>query len=322
MNVIYLKYKNTKRLAVTRNSRDYSVLDTEKSLYTLVLDSLNKDELLEEFINKIPILDVIKKDDSIDFLFPISSENALNTIVSGTGLTHKNSVMTSDSMKLNKDLNEAERIYLDGLNEGKPNEGNIGANPEWFFKGFGDQLYTSGDTLNVPPYALGAGEEAEIAAIYVIDAKGNPCRVGFALGNEFSDHVIEKRNTYYLAQSKLLPCSIGPEVFIGEFPAEIFGKIKILRKNKIIWEEDFKTGSKYMTHSLENIEHHVFKHEIFRKPGGVHVLYLGADQFSFRDGIEFCSEDKIDISANIFKFPLVNKVFVNSKQKHFSVKKI
>ena len=32
MNVIYLKYKNTKRLAVTRNSRDYSVLDTEKSL--------------------------------------------------------------------------------------------------------------------------------------------------------------------------------------------------------------------------------------------------------------------------------------------------
>ena len=42
-----------------------------------------------------------------------------------------------------------------------------------------------------------------------IDDDGQPCRVGFALGNEFSDHVLERQNYLYLAHSKLRPCAFG-----------------------------------------------------------------------------------------------------------------
>ena len=40
--------------------------------------------------------------------------------------------------------------------------------------------------------------------------------LGFALGNEFSDHVTERVNYLYLAHSKLRWCSFGPELRVGE----------------------------------------------------------------------------------------------------------
>ena len=40
----------------------------------------------------------------------------------------------------------------------------------------------------------GRGEEAEIVGLYIVDAPdGHPYRIGYALGNEFSDHVTEAR---------------------------------------------------------------------------------------------------------------------------------
>ena len=44
-----------------------------------------------------------------------------------------------------------------------------------------------------------------MAGIYVIGDDGTPFRVGFALANEFSDHVTERINYLYLAHSKLRP---------------------------------------------------------------------------------------------------------------------
>ena len=63
-----------------------------------------------------------------------------------------------------------------------------------------------------PSFALDGGEEPEIAGIYVIGDDGAPFRVGFALSNEFSDHVTERVNYLYLAHSKLRPASFGPEI--------------------------------------------------------------------------------------------------------------
>ena len=47
---------------------------------------------------------------------------------------------------------------------------------------------------------------------------GAPVRIGFALGNEFSDHVTERQNYLWLAHSKLRPASLGPELLIGDLP--------------------------------------------------------------------------------------------------------
>src|SRR5918994_1056027 len=51
----------------------------------------------------------------------------------------------------------------------------------------------------MPAFALDGGEEAEIAMLYLVDDGGRPRRVGYALGNEFSDHVLERQNYLYLA---------------------------------------------------------------------------------------------------------------------------
>ena len=70
----------------------------------------------------------------------------------------------------------------------------------------------------MPGFALDGGEEAEIAVLYLIDDGGRPRRVGYALGNEFADHVLERQNYLYLAHSKLRPCAFGPELLLGELP--------------------------------------------------------------------------------------------------------
>ena len=59
-------------------------------------------------------------------------------------------------------------------------------------------------------FALDGGEEPELVGLYVIGPDGTPHRLGFALGNEFSDHVTERSNYLYLAHSKLRACAVGP----------------------------------------------------------------------------------------------------------------
>lgn len=57
-------------------------------------------------------------------------------------------------------------------------------------------------------------QEMEMVGIYLNDAHGIPHRLGFTLGNEFSDHTIGGHH----AHNKLRPCSIGPEVFPNPNP--------------------------------------------------------------------------------------------------------
>ena len=61
--------------------------------------------------------------------------------------------------------------------------------------------------------------------IYVIGEDGAPARVGWALANEFSDHVTERINYLFLAHSKLRPACFGPEILVGDLPADIRGHL-------------------------------------------------------------------------------------------------
>ena len=79
--------------------------------------------------------------------------------------------------------------------------------------------------LRSPAFALDGGEEPEIVGVYVIDERGAPVRVGFALGNEFSDHVTERENYLWLAHSKLRPASFGPELLVGESSRGYSGRL-------------------------------------------------------------------------------------------------
>ncbi|MGH9593630.1 MAG: GguC protein, partial [Bryobacteraceae bacterium] len=135
------------------------------------------------------------------------------------------------------------------------------------------------------------GEEAEMAGIYFIGDDGQPLRIGLAPGNEFSDHKFEKRNYLNLAGSKLRACSIGPELCIDEAFQSVPGAVSIERASRVLWRREIATGENEMCHSLANIEHHHLKFEAHRRPGDVHVHFLGAHSLSFGDGVELADGD-------------------------------
>ena len=139
--------------------------------------------------------------------------------------------------------------------------------------------------LCAPDFALDGGEEPEIAGIYLVDGDGNPRRLGFALANEFSDHVTERGNYLWLAHSKLRPASIGAELLLGELPQDVRGTSRILRDGATMWEKPFLSGEANMSHSIANLEHHHFKYDLCRRPGDVHVHFFGTATLSFAEGV-------------------------------------
>jgi hypothetical protein len=66
-----------------------------------------------------------------------------------------------------------------------------------------------------------------------------------------------------------------------------------------------------MCHSLANIEHHHFKYEAHRRPGDAHVHFLGADAFSFGDGVSLSDGDHVAIHWEGFGRALRNPVRVD-----------
>ena len=205
-------------------------------------------------------------------------------------------------------LNDSMRVFKWGVEGGKPPAGQAGVQPEWFYKGDGDIVVRPGETLPVPEFADDEGEEPEVVALYVIGADGSPYRVGFAVGNEATDHVNEKKTYLYLAHAKLRHCSYGPELFIGDLPNNLVGHARILRKGEVLWEKSFPTGEDNMCHSLANLEYHHFKYNQFLRPGDVHVQFLGTSVASFGDGIVTEEGDVFEISIPEFGKPLINAI--------------
>jgi hypothetical protein len=246
-------------------------------------------------------------------LAPLDHEDPAHLLVSGTGLTHLGSAATRDKMhqKAKEDedqMTDSMRIFKWGVEGGRPAPGTAGVQPEWFYKGDGRIVVRPGEAFPVPEFADDAGEEPEIAGLYLIGPGGKPYRLGFALGNEFSDHVMERKNYLYLAHSKLRYCSFGPELRVGALPAHLSGMSRIRRDGRVIWEREFLSGESNMCHTLENLEFHHFKYNQFLNEGDVHVHFFGTATLSFADGMKTCLGDEFEIDVHEFGMPLVNPV--------------
>nr|MBA4768943.1 FAH family protein [Sphingobium sp.] len=243
-------------------------------------------------------------------LAPIDHEDDAHVLMTGTGLTHLGSAEGRDKMHREAAAAEKQtdsmRMFLEGLEGGKPAPGQVGQQPEWFYKGDGSQLVGPGDALTMPSFAKDGGEEPELAGIYIIGDDGRPYRLGLALANEFSDHVTERHNYLWLAHSKLRQAALGPELLVGDPPAHIEGSSRILRAGQVIWEKPFLSGEANMSHSLANLEHHHFKYALFRRPGDVHVHFFGTATLSFSDGVTTQEGDVFEIEAAPFTLPARN----------------
>ncbi len=245
-------------------------------------------------------------------LTPLDHPDPVHMLVSGTGLTHLGSAATRAEMHQVEGTpnaigeTDSMKLFRLGLEQGKPDDGRLGVQPEWFFKGNGRCLVPPGHDLPVPEFSLDAGEEPEVVGLYVVGEDGAVYRVGFALGNELSDHVTERENYLYLAHSKLRPCAVGPELLVGELPARLHGESRIVRDGQILWRGAFKSGEGHMSHRIAGLEHHHFKYEMFRWPGSVHVHFFGTATLSFAAGVRTRPGDRFEIECADFGKPLCN----------------
>lgn len=243
-------------------------------------------------------------------LAPIDHQDPAHLLMTGTGLTHLGSAEGRDQMHraaaAAEQQTDSMRMFLEGLEGGKPGPRAIGQQPEWFYKGDGSQLVGPGQPLTMPAFAQDGGEEPELAGVYLIGPDGTPWRLGVCLGNEFSDHVTERHNYLWLAHSKLRQAALGAELLVGAAPVDVRGTSRILRDGAVLWERPFLSGEDNMSHSLANLEHHHFKYRQFRRPGDVHVHFFGTATLSFAGGIQTRPGDVFEIEAAPFSLPLRN----------------
>jgi hypothetical protein len=250
-------------------------------------------------------------------LAPIDHPDPAHLYLTGTGLTHLGSAEGRDKMHkaaAGGTVTDSMRMFMMGLEAGKPEAGKAGVQPEWFYKGDGSCLVGPGAPLEMPAFALDGGEEPEIAGIYLIDDRGVPRRLGFALANEFSDHVTERQNYLYLAHSKLRAAALGAELLTGALPDDIRGTARIVRDGETLWEKPFLSGEANMSHTIANLEHHHFKYGLFRRPGDIHVHFFGTATLSFADAVETREGDEFEIEAAPFSLKLRNPLARASEQ--------
>jgi hypothetical protein len=256
-------------------------------------------------------------------LVPLDHPDPAHCIVALTGLSHLGSAASRDAMhsKLQgDDLTDSMTMFKLGLEGGKPAGGQIGVQPEWAYKGDGSWLVDPEQPIELPGYADDGGEEGEVAALYVIGDDGTPLRLGFALANEYSDHVMERQNYLYLAHSKLRQSSFGPELLVGGIPDDVRGSIRIERDGGVAWSGELLSGEANMCHSIANLEHHHFKYAGFRRPGDVHVYYVGASGLSCGDGFATRPGDRFVVDVPLFGRPLRNPLVAGEPLKTVVVK--
>jgi hypothetical protein len=320
LHLVQIQNATGRRVAVV-DEPQLIVLREVDSVLALAEKALSEGRRLSELANWLMTDEALSYDAIYDgksdwkLLPPIDcTGNPHRVHISGTGLTHLGSARDRQAMHVaataqqQAEMTDSMRMFEWGRQQGRPAPGEIGIAPEWFYKGDGSILQAPFGPLSIPGFAEDGGEEAEIAAIYMVADDGTPWRIGMAAGNEFSDHVFERRNYLNLAGSKLRTCSVGPELVIDAPFDDVPGTVRILRNGESIWEKQIRTGEQNMCHSLANLEHHHFKFAAHRQPGIVHIHFMGADCLSFGAGVCLEPGDLTEIQFAGFGRPLRNAV--------------
>jgi hypothetical protein len=322
MHLVQLKHRDQGRRVAIVDEPNLVLVDGLGSVYELAHRAIGAGTSIAE-LARTRRSDVTLRYDDVyagraDWtLFPAFDhpDDPAHCLVTGTGLTHKASAANRDKMhqaQATGQLTDSMRMYLAGVEGGRPVPGAIGVSPEWFYKGTGAVLRAHGQPLEQPAFADDGGEEPEVAAIYLVDDRGRPWRLGFAAANEFSDHVLERKNYLYLAHSKLRTCAIGPELVLENDFSDLAGTVRILRGDDVIWRHEIHSGETHMAHSLANLEHHHFKYREHRLPGQAHVHFLGAAAFSFGADVKLAHGDVMEVCWSQLGRPLRNPLHIDT----------
>jgi len=315
-----LQFSDVGRIRVARVEANGAVLPLAhvESTYQLALKAVKERRTLEEAAAAEAVEAPLAYAELLSegrILPPLMHPDPSHCLVSGTGLTHLGSAAARDAMHARIDkqddaLTDSMKMFKWGVEGGKPVGSKPGMQPEWFYKGDGRNVVGSGSPLASPDFAEDHGEEPELVGLYIIDENRRPRRLGFAIGNEFSDHVTERRNYLLLAHSKLRQCGVGPMLNTGALPAHLEGASRIRRDGAVLWQKPFLTGEANMCHTFANLEYHHFKYKQHRVPGDVHLHFFGTATVSFVDNIRVQAGDEFEVDLPALGQPLVNKLLI------------
>lgn len=318
MRLVQFKHPSGRRGVAVSNETGVRIVNGAASTYDLAQTAIAQGQSLVQVVDAAGLGETLDLPAALAdgrVLAPLDHPDPAHLYLTGTGLTHLGSADARDKMHKAADadpttLTDSMKMFRMGVEGGKPAPGETGVQPEWFYKGDGASVVAPQAPFPSPDFALDGGEEPEIAGLYVIGPDGTPFRVGFALGNEFSDHVTERQNYLFLAHSKLRVASFGPELRVGPLPTDVRGLSRIKRDGETVWEKPFLSGEDNMSHSLANLEHHHFKYGLFRRPGDVHVHFFGTATLSFLDGFRAEPGDVFEIEVADFGQPLRNALSI------------
>lgn len=317
MNIVQIKYKGKNTVVAVVDGDDLRIVSGHYTTYELAQKAILQELRMEEMINYSGFSDTVSYDAYLNkgwVSIPLHHPDPAHFYICGTGLTHLGSADARHQMHSNHRENsepqqsDSIRMFHWGLEGGKPIGEDIGVQPEWFYKGNGTIALAVNEPLIRPNFAKDGSEEPEICGMYINGENGDVYRIGFVIGNEYSDHTIERENYLYLAHSKLRQCSFSPELVLGELPKHIEGVSAIIRDGQKIWQKEFVSGEDNMSHSIANLEHHHFKYALFRQAGDLHAHFFGTATLSYADDINIQDGDIMHIESTLFGKPLSNPV--------------
>jgi hypothetical protein len=97
-------------------------------------------------------------------------------------------------------------------------------------------------------------------------------------------------------------------LLVGDLPEDTRGAIRVLRDGEPLWEGEFLSGERNMSHSVRNLEHYHFRYDMFRRPGDLHAYFFGAPLLSCAQGVKTQSGDLFEIDVPPLGRPLRNRM--------------
>ena len=144
MRLVQLRTANGPRVAVVESRDQLRLLDFPGGTYELASRAIELgiglSALIEQHYSHT-LVDYKQAIDRRELLPPVTHPDRARCTVTGTGLTHLGSADTRDAMHAaaqaqdDASLTDSMRMFRLGLEGGKPAEGQVGAQPEWFYKG-------------------------------------------------------------------------------------------------------------------------------------------------------------------------------------------
>lgn len=219
----------------------------------------------------------------------------------GAGVTHLRSAQAREEESKaarGRPASFYDLIYQEGVRGGKPKKGR-GTKPEIFYKA--DGYYTVGpnQAVRIASTSKRCVPEPEVVSYYWADRGWK--RIGYTLGNDFSDQGWESENPLYLPHAKvqLGLAAVGP-VFVTVDdplfdPREVAIRCRVFRGKSVLLDSgSLRTGETHMAHSIHNLELHLFDNRPLR-PCEIRGLYWGTPAV-FK--IPLKAGDRIEISAS------------------------